>query len=37
MGEASSRAQKLNTTNTSAQKFFISNHWIFIKAEQIEF
>ena len=34
MGEASSRAQKLNTTITSAHKFFISNHRIFIKAEQ---
>ena len=34
MGEASSRAQQLNTTITSAHKFFISNHRIFIKAEQ---
>jgi len=34
MGEASSQAQKLNTTITSAHKFFISNHRIFIKAEQ---
>ena len=34
MGDASSRAQKLNTTITSAHKFFISNHRIFIKAEQ---
>ena len=34
MGEASSRAQKLNTIITSAHKFFISNHRIFIKAEQ---
>mgnify|MGYP002626961373 CR=1 FL=1 len=34
MGEASSRAQRLNTTITSAHKFFISNHRIFIKAEQ---
>ena len=34
MGEASSRAQHLNTTITSAHKFFISNHRIFIKAEQ---
>ena len=34
MGEASSRAQSLNTTITSAHKFFISNHRIFIKAEQ---
>ena len=34
MGEASSKAQKLNTTITSAHKFFISNHRIFIKAEQ---
>ena len=33
MGEASSRAQQLNTTITSAHKFFISNHRIFIKAE----
>ena len=34
MGEASSRAQKLNTTITSAHKFFVSNHRIFIKAEE---
>ena len=34
MGEASSKAQKLNTIITSAHKFFISNHRIFIKAEQ---
>ena len=34
MGEASSQAQQLNTTITSAHKFFISNHRIFIKAEQ---
>ena len=34
MGEASSRAQQLNTIITSAHKFFISNHRIFIKAEQ---
>ena len=34
MGEASSTAQRLNTTITSAHKFFISNHRIFIKAEQ---
>ena len=34
MGEASSRAQQLNTTIASAHKFFISNHRIFIKAEQ---
>ena len=34
MGEASSKAQKLTTTITSAHKFFISNHRIFIKAEQ---
>ena len=34
MGEASSNAQKLNTIITSAHKFFISNHRIFIKAEQ---
>ena len=34
MGEASSRAQHLNTIITSAHKFFISNHRIFIKAEQ---
>ena len=34
MGEASSQAQQLNTTITSAHKFFISNHHIFIKAEQ---
>lgn len=33
-GEASSRAQKLNTTITSAHKFFVSNHRIFIKAEE---
>ena len=34
MGEASSRAQQLNTIITSAHKFFISNHRIFMKAEQ---
>ena len=34
MGEASSRAQQLNTIITSAHKFFISNHRIFIKADQ---
>ena len=34
MGEASSKAQHLNTIITSAHKFFISNHRIFIKAEQ---
>ena len=33
MGEASSRAQQLNTTITSAHKFFISNHRMFLKAE----
>ena len=32
MGEASSKAQHLNTIITSAHKFFISNHRIFIKA-----
>ena len=34
MGEASSKAQQLNTIITSAHKFFISNHRIFIKAQQ---
>ena len=34
MGEASSKAQHLNTIITSAHKFFISNHRIFIKADQ---
>ena len=34
MGEASSKAQKLNTIITSADKFFNSNHRIFMKAEQ---
>ena len=34
MGEASSKAQELNTTITSADKFFSSNHRIFIKAEE---
>ena len=34
MGEASSKAQQLNTIITSAHKFFNSNHRIFMKAEQ---
>ena len=34
MGEASSKAQGLQTTITSADKFFSSNHRIFIKAEK---
>ena len=33
MGEASSKAQGLQTTITSADKFFSSNHRIFIKAD----
>ena len=34
MGEASSKAQGLQTTITSADKFFSSNHRIFIKADK---
>ena len=34
MGEASSKAQELPTTITTAEKFFSSNHRIFIKADK---